>query len=58
MQSSAYSKVAALNVSSRTQAEVEYLLARYITETLERQLKSIEFLKLIRRSDFAPAAAT
>jgi len=55
MQSSAYSKVAALNVSSRTQAEVEYLLARYITETLERQLKSIEFLKLIRRSDFAEA---
>mgnify|MGYP006200356423 CR=1 FL=1 len=28
---------------------VEYLLARYITIILERQLKSVEFLKLIRR---------
>ncbi len=53
MQSSPYNKVAALNVSSRTQTEVESLLALYITETLERQLKSVEFLKLIRRSDFA-----
>ncbi len=57
LQQHPYAKVAALNVSSRTQAEVEYLLARYITETLERQLKSVEFLKLIRRNDFAEAAA-
>ena len=57
MQANPYSKVAALGVSSRTQSEVEYLLARYITETLERQLKSVEFLKLIRRSEFAPAGA-
>jgi DNA repair protein RecO (recombination protein O) len=55
MQSNPYAKVAALNVSSRTQTEVEYVLARYITETLERQLKSVEFLKLIRRSEFALA---
>jgi DNA repair protein RecO (recombination protein O) len=55
MQSNAYARVAALNVSRRTQSEVEYVLARYITEILERQLKSIEFLKLIRRSEFAPA---
>jgi DNA repair protein RecO (recombination protein O) len=53
MQSSPYARVAALNVGSRTQNEVEYLLARYITEILERQLKSVEFLKLIRRSDSA-----
>jgi DNA repair protein RecO (recombination protein O) len=58
MQSSPYAKVAALSVSSRTQTEVEYLLARYITETLERQLKSVEFLKLIRRSEFTPAVAS
>ena len=51
-------RVAALNVSSRTQSEVENLLALYITETLERQLKSVEFLKLIQRSEFAPVAAS
>jgi DNA repair protein RecO (recombination protein O) len=53
MQANSYAKVAALSVSSRTQTEVEYLLARYITETLERQLKSVEFLKLIRRGEAA-----
>jgi len=57
LQANPYNKVAALNVSSRTQAEVEYVLARYITEILERQLKSVEFLKLIRRSEYAPAVA-
>lgn len=53
IQSSPYAKVAALNVSPRTQAEVEYLAARYITVILERQLKSVEFLKLIRRAEAA-----
>ncbi len=57
MQSNPYSKVAALSVSGRTQSEVERLLARYITEILERQLKSVEFLKLIRRSDGAVMGA-
>ena len=56
MQSNPYAKVAALNVGSRTQTEVEYLLARYITVILERQLKSVEFLKLIRRGEAALAA--
>jgi DNA repair protein RecO (recombination protein O) len=51
IQASPYGKVAALSVSARTQAEVEYLLARYITILLERQLKSVEFLKLIRREE-------
>ena len=51
IQSNTYDKVAALNVSARTQGEVEYLLARYITILLERQLKSVEFLKLIRREE-------
>jgi DNA repair protein RecO (recombination protein O) len=57
MQSSPYSKVAALSVSARTQTEVEYLLGRYITDTLERQLKSVEFLKLIRRGESTVVAA-
>ncbi len=51
IQANPYGKVAALNVSARTQGEVEYLLARYITILLERQLKSVEFLKLIRREE-------
>ena len=54
-QSNPYAKVAALSLSVRTAAEVEFLMARYITVLLERQLKSVEFLKLIRRVD-APLA--
>ncbi len=57
MQSNSYGKVAALSVSGRTLNEVEHLLARYITETLERQLKSVEFLKLIRRGEVTSAPA-
>lgn len=54
-QSNPYPKVAALTISVRTAAEVEHLMARYITILLERQLKSVEFLKLIRRVE-APLA--
>jgi DNA repair protein RecO (recombination protein O) len=50
IQSNPYEKVAVLTISARTQAEVEFLAARYITVILERQLKSVEFLKLIRLS--------
>jgi DNA repair protein RecO (recombination protein O) len=49
IQSNAYARVAGLSVSPRVHGEVEYLVARYITHILERQLKSVEFLKLIRR---------
>jgi DNA repair protein RecO (recombination protein O) len=49
IQSNAYPRVAVLAVGPRVHGEVEYLLARYITIILERQLKSVEFLKLIRR---------
>jgi DNA repair protein RecO (recombination protein O) len=55
MQSNPWSRVAALNIGSRTHAEVEYLAVRYITLLLERQLKSVEFLRLIRRAELAPA---
>ncbi len=57
IQNNPYATVAALNVGARVQAEVEYLLARYITVILERQLKSSEFLKLIRRAEAAVAKA-
>ncbi|MDW8325651.1 MAG: DNA repair protein RecO [Anaerolineales bacterium] len=44
-----FNKVAALKLSSNVLSEMEYVLQRYITYLLERQLKSVEFLKLIRR---------
>lgn len=56
IQSSPYATVAALAISPRTHGEVEYLLARYITLLLERQLKSVEFLKLIRRAELSAPA--
>jgi DNA repair protein RecO (recombination protein O) len=57
VQANTFARVAALNVGARTQSEVEFLLARYITLILERQLKSVEFLKLIRRADAIPLAS-
>src|SRR5262249_9442942 len=51
MQRNAFAQVAALTISPRTHTEVEFLMARYITILLERQLKSVDFLKLIRRAD-------
>lgn len=48
-QSQPWSKVATLRLSTTTMAEMEYVLQRYIVALLERQLKSVEFLKLIRR---------
>jgi DNA repair protein RecO (recombination protein O) len=56
-QANTFARVAALNVGARTQNEVEFLLARYITIILERQLKSVEFLKLIRRTEPVPAVS-
>jgi len=57
LQANTFARAAALTVGARTQGEVEFLLARYITLILERQLKSVEFLKLIRRADAFPAPA-
>lgn len=49
LQTNPYSKIITLTLNPATQSEVEHLLARYIKVILERQLKSVEFLKLIRR---------
>jgi DNA repair protein RecO (recombination protein O) len=48
-QSQPYAKVASLRLSPGLHMELEHILARYIATILERQLKSIEFLKLVRR---------
>lgn len=52
-QSQPFSKVAALKLSANVLGEMEFVLQRYITHLLERQLKSVEFLKLIRREALA-----
>ncbi|MBI3360749.1 MAG: DNA repair protein RecO [Chloroflexi bacterium] len=48
-QSNSYDRVAALNVRPLVHAELERVLHRYITYILERQLKSVQFLRLVRR---------
>lgn len=49
LQANSYPRVRALKIRPGVLAEVEQVLARYIIYILERQLKSVEFLKLIRR---------
>jgi len=48
-QSQSYATAIALNVRPSVHAEIERIMTRYITHTLERQLKSVEFLNLVRR---------
>jgi DNA repair protein RecO (recombination protein O) len=48
-QANDYAKVMAIRVRSVVHAELERVMLLYITHILERQLKSVEFLKLIRR---------
>ena len=48
-QSNAYAQASALKVRPGVHAETERLMIRYITHLLERQLKSVEFLRLIQR---------
>lgn len=47
-QSNAYDRIAVLNVRPLVHAELERVLYRYITYLLERQLKSVQFLRLVR----------
>ncbi len=49
-QSNTYARVSGVKLPAGVAVEMEALLARYITHILERQLKSVEFLKLIQRS--------
>lgn len=44
-----WSKVGGLRLDPNVVAEMEYVVQRYLVSLLERQLKSVEFLKLIRR---------
>ena len=50
-QSQPYLTAIALQVRLSVHTEIERVMARYITSILERQLKSVEFLNLIRRED-------
>ena len=49
LQRSAYSALADLRVRPPVEAELEQVLLRYITVLLERQVKSVDFLKHVRR---------
>jgi DNA repair protein RecO (recombination protein O) len=48
-QSNPYAAAIALHVRPGVHREIEQVMLRYITSVLERQLKSVEFLNLIRR---------
>jgi DNA repair protein RecO (recombination protein O) len=48
-QKNAFEQVAGLNIRPMVHAELERLHQRYITFLLERQLKSVQFLRLVRR---------
>jgi len=49
LQTEPWEKVARLQLTSATRQQVESLLLGYITFTLERQLKSVDFLRKLRR---------
>jgi DNA repair protein RecO (recombination protein O) len=49
LQTRPYSAVVALQVRPATLLECEHLLQTYLTHLLERQLKSVEFIKRLRR---------
>jgi DNA repair protein RecO (recombination protein O) len=50
LQTEPWEKVARLQLTPKTRRQVEALLLRYITFVLERQLKSVEFLKKLKRN--------
>ena len=50
-QSQPWPKVEALRLTPALLGEMEYVLQRYLVALLERQLKSVEFLKLVRRQN-------
>jgi len=49
LQTRPWEQVANLQLTAATQREVEKLLLRYITFTLERSLKSVDFLRKLRK---------
>lgn len=50
LQTEPWEKVAKLQLSSATRQHVERLLMGYITYTLERQLKSVDFMRKVQRN--------
>jgi DNA repair protein RecO (recombination protein O) len=49
LQTESWAKLSKLQLTSTTRQQVESLLLGYITFTLERQLKSVDFLRKLRR---------
>ena len=48
-QTQPYAKVVVVKIRPSLHAEIEHVLALYLAGVLERQLKSVEFLKLVKR---------
>jgi hypothetical protein len=53
LQTREWESVRALRLNAETHAEVEILMQRYITHHLERNLKSVEFLKTLKQGIIA-----
>jgi hypothetical protein len=51
-QAQPYAKAITVKIRPSLHAEIEHVLARYLASVLERQLKSIEFLKLVKREHY------
>jgi len=56
LQTQSYAQCAALRLRSSTHAEMEELMRHYLVYTLERQLKSVEFLEILRRGGLTSPA--
>jgi DNA repair protein RecO (recombination protein O) len=50
LQTEPWDKVSRLQLNANTRQQVESLLMRYITFVLERQLKSVDFIKKVKRN--------
>lgn len=54
LQTESWEKIAMLQLTPKTRQQIETLLQDYITFLLERQLKSVEFLKKLRQEKRLP----
>jgi DNA repair protein RecO (recombination protein O) len=56
LQTRSYAQCTELRLRPSTHAEMEELMRHYLVYTLERQLKSVEFLEILRRGGLASSA--
>ena len=56
LQTRTYGQCAQLHLRASTHAEIEELMLHYLVYTLESQLKSVEFLEILRRGGLTSPA--